>query len=455
MRRMLARYLKAAGFCLVCAAASPATTSALAAGVPEADVAPSSDAENFNAHFQATYIWQSHAAFRALYSGANSLSPVHERSYTLTATGYFGLRAWPGGELYFNPEAVQGLAMSDLKGLGGFTNGESQKGSGRQLTVYAARAFLRQTWGLGGAEERVDSSANQLSGEVEARRLVLTAGKFSLLDIFDANPYAHDPRLQFLNWALMTYGAYDFAADTRGYTWGAALEYYHDAWAIRAARALEPYLSNGQQLDYRISAHHGDQVELEHAHVLGGQPGRIRVLGFRNVARMGGFRDALYFAAANGGTPDVANVRKDQAKYGYGVDLQQQLNRYTGLMLRASRNNGALETYAFTEIERSLSAGIEVKGLPWSRPDDTFFLGAVENGLSAAHRAYLAAGGLGEFIGDGKINYRPEQITEALYVAKAAKCVWIGLDFQRIRNPAYNADRGPVTVAGLRLHFEL
>ena len=428
---------------------------ATAAGMREPRAALLPEAGRYNAHFQATYVWQNHGPFRALYSGPNSLSVKREKSYTFTATGYFGLRAWPGGELYFNPEAIQSLALSNLTGLGGFTNGENQKGSGQQLTTYAARAFLRQTWGISGAKDRIESSANQLSDEVEARRLVLTAGKFSLLDIFDANPYAHDPRVQFLNWALMAHGAYDFAADARGYTWGAALEYYHDDWAIRAARALEPYLSNGLQLDYRISAHHGDQVELEHAHTLAGQPGKIRLLGFRNVARMGGFRDALDFAAANGSTPDVGKVRKDQVKYGYGINLQQQLNKDVGLMLRASWNDGALETYAFTEIERSLSAGVNFQGSGWGRPDDLLFLGAVQNGLSAAHRDYLAAGGLGMFIGDGQINYRPEQIGEALYVAKAAKGVWVALDFQRIRNPAYNADRGPATVAGLRLHFEL
>jgi hypothetical protein len=414
-----------------------------------------SELETYDAHYQATYVWQNHAPFRALYSGRNSLRPERERSYTFTATGYFGLRPWSGGEIYFNPEAIESIAMSNLTGLGGFSNGENQKGSGRTLTVYAARAFLRQTWGYGGDRERVESSANQLSHDAEARRLVLTAGKFSLLDVIDANPYSHDPRVQFLNWALMTHGAYDFAADARGYTWGAALEYYHDDWALRAARALEPHQSNGLQLDYRISGHHGDQVELEHAHTLAGQAGKVRLLAFRNYARMGGFRDALDFAAANGGTPDVGNVRKDQVKYGYGINLQQQLNQDAGAMLRASWNDGALETYAFTEIERSVSGGINIKGSGWRRADDLLFLGLVQNGLSSEHRDYLAAGGLGMFIGDGRINYKPEQIAEAMYVAKAAKLVWVGLDFQRIKNPAYNADRGPVSVAGLRLHFEL
>jgi len=421
----------------------------------QGESAQSSEAETRNAHFQATYVLQDHAPFRAAYSGRNSLSAVHERSYTFTATGYFGLRAWSGGEFYFNPEAIESIALSNLTGLGGFSNGENQKGSGRTLKTYAARAFLRQTWDLGGERERVESSANQLAEAVGARRLVLTAGKFSLLDIFDANPYSHDPRVQFLNWSLMTHGAYDFAADARGYTWGAALEYYHDDWAFRAARALQPYQSNGLQLDYRVSGHHGDQLELEHAHALAGQPGKVRLLAFRNYARMGGFRDALDLAGASGGTPDVGSVRRDQVKYGYGFNLQQQLNPDLGAMLRTSWNDGAQETYAFTEIERSITGGFNAKGSKWGRPEDTLFLGVARNGLSNVHRDYLAAGGLGMFVGDGRISYRPERITEALYVAKVVKGTWIGVDYQRVSNPAYNADRGPVNIAGLRLHFEI
>jgi hypothetical protein len=422
--------------------------------VTQADGVARTVPEKYNAYFQTTYVYQSHAPFRALYSGPNSLNANREKSYTFTATGYLGLRLWPGAEFYLNPEAIQSVALSNLTGLGGLSNGENQKGSGPQLVTYTARAFLRQTWGFGGDKDHVESSANQLSTEVEARRVVLTAGKFSLIDLFDANPFSHDPRAQFLNWSMMTHGAYDYAADSRGYTWGAALEYYHDDWAIRAARALEPYLSNGLQLDYRISGHHGDQVELEHAHTLGGQPGKVRLLGYRNLARMGGFRDALDFAAANGGMPDVRNVQRDQVKTGYGINFQQQLNRDIGLMLRASRNDGALETYAFTEIERSVSAGVSVKGSAWKRSDDMLFIGIVQNGLSNAHQDYLAAGGLGFFIGDGRLTYRPERITEVQYVAKAFKGTWISMDFQRVSNPAYNADRGPVTIAGLRLHLE-
>jgi len=454
MRQFVLRYHQVFALGLALFMLVPAAPAEELRTLPSAQRAVAPGIESTNAYFQATYIWQSHAPMRALYTGPNSLSPNHEKGYSLSATAYFGLRPWSGAELYFNPELIQAVSLSNLTGLGGLSNGENQKTAGSTPTIYRARLYARQTWGLGGGTDRVESSANQLGGPVDKRRLVLTAGNLSVIDLFDANSYSHDPRTQFLNWAQMTHGAFDFAADARGYSWGAALEYYRDDWAIRFGRFLQPFQSNGLQLDYRIAGHHGDQVELEHAHEILGQPGKIRLLGFRNVARMGGFRDALDFAAVNGGTPDVAKVRKDQVKYGFGVDLEQKLNDDVGLLARASWNNGAVETYAFTEIERSVTGGVNVKGSRWGRPDDNVFLGVIRNGLSAAHRDYLASGGLGFFIGDGRIDYRPEAIFEAAYVAKAFKGAWVTLDFQRIRNPAYNADRGPVTIAGARLHFE-
>jgi hypothetical protein len=435
--------------------ASPVNAAAAEADAPPATQSSAeSSAGSFNAYFQATYIYQRHAPFRALYTGPNSLSPNYEKAYSFSATAYLGWRLGPSTELYLNPEVIQAVALSRLTGLGGLTNGENQKTAGPNPTLYRARLFVRQTWGLGGGKERVESSANQLAGELERRRLVLTAGNLGVIDLFDANPYSHDPRTNFLNWAFMTHGAYDFAADARGYTWGAALEYYDDDWAVRAGRFLQPRESNGLQLDYRPFGHYGDQVELERAHQIGGQPGTVRLLAYRNYARMGGFRDALDSAAANGGTPDAANVRKDQAKHGFGINVNQDITRDVGVLLRASWNDGATETYAFTEIERSVTAGVRVLGSKWGRPEDSLFLGAIRNGLSAAHRAYLAAGGLGFFIGDGQLNYRPERIIEAMYIARVGQHAWLAPHFEHIMNPAYNADRGPVTVVGARLHFE-
>ena len=410
--------------------------------------------EAWNAHVQTTYIWQKKPSFSAAYSGVNSLKPEAEKSYSFSATAALGWRPWSGGELYFDPELVQGVPFSDLTGLGGMTNGEQQKTGGPNPTLYRARFFLRQTWGLGGGKEAVESDANQLAGIVDQRRVVVTAGNLAVIDIFDNSAFAHDPRTQFMNWALLAHGAYDFAADARGYTWGAAIEYFYDDWAVRLGRFLQPAESNGLPLDKNILKHYGDQIELEHAHVIGEQPGKVRVLAFRNKTNLGSFRDALTDAPNNGGIPDVSRVRTERTKVGFGINAEQNLTPDIGVFARASWNDGASETYAFSEIDRSLSAGAVVKGRAWKRNDDAVGIALVRNGLSSAHRDYLAAGGHGAFIGDGELNYRPEAIVEAYYSVNVAKGAWITLDCQRIANPAYNASRGPVTVGSIRLHAQ-
>jgi high affinity Mn2+ porin len=408
----------------------------------------------WSAAFQSTYVWQRKPSFYAPYSGPKSLLPTAENGYTLTATLFLGARPWPGGEVFVNPEVIQSQELSHLAGLAGLSNGEAQKSGGPEPKLYRARAFLRQTFALGGAASAVEPGPNQLGGTITRRRLVLTAGNFSVADVFDGNAYSHDPRTQFLNWSLMASAASDYAADVRGYTWGAALELYLDDWAVRVGRFALPRESNGLALDPDVFSHHGDLVELEHAHALFGQPGKIRLLGIRNVARMGSFRDALAAAAQGGGAPDVANVRRDQAKNGFGVGLEQSVTSDAGVFARFSVNDGRTETYAFTEVERSLSAGVSVKGTRWRRADDTLGVAWVQNELSAAHRAYVEAGGAGLFIGDGALRYRPERIVEAYYSFAAVKGLWFSLDAQHVDNPAYNADRGPVNILGCRVHLE-
>lgn len=410
--------------------------------------------EAWNAHFQATYIWQKKPSFSAAYNGTNSLSPFTEKSYSFSSTAAFGWRPWAGGELYVNPELVQGVPLSGLTGLGGMTNGEQQKTGGPNPTFYRARLFLRQTWGLGGEKEAVETDVNQLAGMLEKRRVVVTVGNLAVTDIFDANEFAHDARTQFMNWALLAHGAYDFAADARGYTWGGSVEYFYDDWVLRAGRFLQPAVSNGLPLDKHVFEHYGDQIELEHAHTVGEQAGKLRVLAFRNKAKMGSFRDALAEARSHGGIPDVSRVRSERTKIGFGISAEQNLTSDIGVFARGSWNDGASETYAFTEIERSISTGAVLKGDLWSRGDDAIGIALVRNGLSSAHRDYLAAGGHGAFIGDGQLNYRPESIVEAYYSAKVAKAAWVTLDYQRIANPAYNRDRGPVTVGSIRLHAQ-
>jgi high affinity Mn2+ porin len=433
-------------------------TAAAPVSAPSAEPEKIIPTEMWNAKFQQTYIWQDKPSFNAPYTGPNSLSAAQEEGRSSTVTAFFGYRPWQAGELYFDPEMSQSTAMSDLHGLGGLTNSEQEKSSGPNPIFYRARLFLRQTFGFGGGQDAVESGQNQLAGMVDKRRLVVTVGNLAVTDIFDKNAYANDPRTQFTNWTFLTQGAYDYASDARGYTWGAAAEYYYDDWAFRIGRFMVPLQSNGLTLDTRIGKYHGDQFEIEHSQTIGSQPGKIRFLVFRNKENMGSFADAIAYAQANGGTPDVADVRKDSVKIGYGLNLEQALRSDVGLFARASWNDGSTETYSFAEIENSMSTGIAVNGDSWDRSNDTFGLAVAQNGLNKQHREYLALGGLGTFIGDGQINYRPERIAEAYYnmslYKKADKRVALMAGIQHINNPAYNADRGPVNVATMRLHTE-
>ncbi len=412
-------------------------------------------AETWQLKFQTTGVVQHKPSFSAAYSGTNSLLTNRENSRSITATLFAGLRPWQGGEIYVNPEVAIGVPFSELRGVGGFTNGEMARTSGPDPTFYRARAFLRQTWGMGGGREAVESDQNQLAGTVDARRLVLTVGNVSALDLFDDNKYSHEPRRAFLNWSLMTHGAWDYPADARGYTWGAALEYVTPDWALRAGRFEQPKDSNGLPLNSRIMSSYGDVAEAEHGYKLGTQSGRIRLLAFRNQAVMGRFDDATAQAAGGGAAPDLTQVRTAQAKVGAGINIEHDVAKDIGLFARASANDGKTETFAFTEIDRSIGGGVVIKGARWQRSGDEAGIGVVANGLSASHRDYLARGGLGFFLGDGRLSYRSEQIVEMYYSLKAARNIWLSFDYQYIRNPGYNADRGPANFFGLRLHAEL
>jgi high affinity Mn2+ porin len=414
--------------------------------------------QDFDARFQATYIWQVKPSFAAKYSGPNSLLPSREKSYSFSGTAFLGLRLAPGTEVYFNPEVVQGVAMSNLTGLGGLPNAELAKVAGGKPTFYRARLFVRQTWGLGGEREIVAADDNHLAGAHDKRRVVLTAGNFAVGDVFDNNDYAHDARTQFMNLSFMTHGAYDFAADSRGYTWGAALEYFGDGWAVRAGRFALPEEPNGLTLDFRLARRHGDQAELEKTYSIAGASGTVKLLMFRDVAVMGRYEDALAYGAANHAQPQLDPVRALDSKHGLGLNVQQAVGPDLGVFVRAARSDGRSETYAFAEIDRSASVGAVLTGARWGRADDRVGVGVARNGLSGSHRDYLGAGGLGFFLGDGKINYRPETIAEVFYSASFGlgklEHNAISLGWQTIRNPGFNADRGPAHVASLRLHTE-
>lgn len=413
------------------------------------------DEAPFEWHAQATYVRQFKPGFRSPYESVNSLRGASDASYTFTGTLFLGTRLADGTELYFNPEMVQADPFSGLHGIGGFTNGEFQRGAGATLKGYRARLFLRRAWNLSGDVEEQDSEQNQVRTRYSAERVVLTAGNISVLDVFDAFDYSRDPRTQFMNWASLTYGAWDYPADARGYTWGAALEYITPGWQARAGRFLVPVESNGLRLDRRFAQRYGDVAEFELPYKLVGLPAVARALAFRNRVRAGAFNDAIALGAATASAPDLTFVRRPQSKAGFGLGTQVEITDVVGAYARAGWSDGKTETFMFTEIDRSLAAGALVKGGGWGRPRDSVGIAAYLNGLSRPHRDYLAAGGQGFFLGDGRLSYGIERILETFYSFGLMKGAWLSLGYQRIANPGYNRDRGPADFLGFRLHTEI
>ncbi len=432
--------------------------------------------ERWNAYGQFTLIWHQKDAFPAAYTNfngsPNSLIPESERSYTMTATAFLGLRAWQGAELYFVPEVISELPLSGLHGLGGSVqNAELEKNGTERPTFYRARLFLRQTWDFGGVSTPVESGPMQLAGSVDSRRFVLTVGNLSIIDVFDKNAYTGDVRQQFSNMNFLTYAAFDFDADARGYTWGLAGEYYHDQWAFRFGRFIGPKDPNQLPLDPRILKYYGDQLEIEHKHDLYGQPGKVRVLAFRNVANMGRWDDAINafesdpnknattcttfnYGSANASAPDLCWARKRNVKIGFGVSLEQAIGENVGVFFRGMKADGKTEVYAYTATDSSISLGALIQGNRWGRARDTVGIAYAENWLSSLHVAYLGLGGIDGFIGDGRISYRPEQAFELFYRINVNRYLWLTPDFQHVVHPAYNGDRGPVTLYGVRVHAE-
>ena len=432
----------------------------LGAAAVQAQQTDTSASEEFEqARYQSTYNTQRHPAFPAVGSGLNSLTPGADTMFTFSLTGHWGQRLDSGAEVYLNAELASGLPFSgNLVGLGGFTNGEITRAAGSTPKPYLQRLFWRQTWNQGGEREWLASDFNQMAGWVDRNRFVLTAGNFSTLDVFDDNAYAKDPRTQFMNWGHWTYGAYDYAADARGFGWGVAAEWYRGDWVLRLGRMTGPKRPNELQIDWDLLRHYGDQIEVEHAHTLAGQPGKVRVLAWRNRAVTASFKDATAYLQSHPGADAQSffQLRQgEKTKYGLGLNLEQALSPEVGLFLRAMKADGRTETYAFTEIDASLSAGTLVNGRGWGRAQDHVGLALMDNRISRERRGFLEAGGMSYFIGDGPLfRYRPERGVEAFYSLGVNKHLWLTADVQRIHNPAYNALRGPVNVYALRLHAQ-
>jgi high affinity Mn2+ porin len=428
---------------------APATSPGTVPGTAPA----SADQERFNVHFQATVIPQGHDVFHAPYSGPNSLRRVEPLRTSFTSTLFLGLRMpWEGGAVYFDPEVAAGKGLSGVTGIASFPNGDISHVGSPQPEIYVARAYFQQVFGLGGDKEKVESDQNQLAGYQDARRITLWLGKFSATDMFDGNGYSHDPRTQFMNESFMDDTAWDYPADARGYTDGVAVEYNEPSWAIRYGAFREPKDANGQALDAHFPEAMGHTLELEDRWSIKDQPGVVRVLGYANIAHMGNYREAIDNPGPNG--PDITLSRTYSAKYGYSVSAEQAITPDLGIWGRAGWNDGHTESWAFTEVDRLASLGISLKGTKWGRPDDVVGIAGAIAGLSKDHRDYLRSGGVGFIIGDGKLHYAPEQVIEAYYDWQVIDHLWVTPDFQFVDHPAYNADRGPVAIWGLRVHVE-
>jgi high affinity Mn2+ porin len=375
---------------------------------------------------------------------------------SLTTTLFLAARLEQNTVLVFNPEMAGGKGFSGVNGIANPPNGELPRVASATPKPYIARLFIMHDFGFGSEREHVESDNNQLAGERPMTRYSIYAGRFSATDFFDNNNYTHDPRSQFMAWGVMYNGAWDYSADTRGYTWGIVQEFHTSNWTLRYGIAAEPKVANGPTFDRRLFRDHGQMWEVERRYSLWKRDGVVRVLGYANRAQAGDYAEALKLAAESGTTPDVTATRRvGTLKYGTGISLDQAISRDVGIFTRLGWNDGKTESFAFTSIDRLASGGVSVKGTPWKRKSDTVATSFTAGGLSAVHAEYLAHGGLDFLIGDGRLNYYPEYVWESYYSARLFPGFTASFDVQRDTNPAYNHDRGPVMIYSLRLHIQL
>ena len=413
----------------------------------------SAAAQNWALHGQVTNVTQRHPRFTSPYSGTNSLIANGRTEETTDATLYAGVRLWRGAEFWINPELDQGFGLSNTVGMAGFPSGEAYKIGANTPYLRMPRVFVRHIIPLAGELVKTDASANQLGGTKAANNVTLTVGKFSVTDIFDTNTYAHDPRGDFLNWSIIDAGAFDYAADAWGFTYGAAAEWTQDAWTLRGGVFQLSKVPNGKIVAVDFSQYML-VTELEQRYQLSGRAGKVKLLGFVNRGRMGAYGDAVQLARQTGVSPDTSLVRRGSTRPGASINVEQELAADLGMFVRASINDGSKEAYEFTEINRSVSGGLALKGDRWGRHNDTFGVAGVVNGLSSDARQYFAAGGIGILIGDGRQTYGAEKILETYYAMRVNPYLTLALNYQHVNNPAYNRDRGPVSIVGMRAHAE-
>ncbi|HXB09119.1 MAG TPA: carbohydrate porin [Puia sp.] len=428
-----------------------------------AQVEDSTKPSPWSVHFQLTVISQIHSGFKAAYSGANSLADSVESGATsITTTLFLGRPLWKNAAVYFNPELSGGKGLSYAVGVAGALNGETYRIGDPSPSLSVARAYLQQIIPLGhtGYEDAADA-INQVSGKVPSHRITLSAGKFSISDFYDKNSYSHDPRSQFLNWSLMSNGAWDYPANTKGYTMGLVAELIQPSWAIRLSSVAVPKVANHPAMEYVFGKAHSETAEFEYKIAISKRPGVIRLLFSHTASRSPSYKEGMA-ALANGDTSLLKVISGNGEGTAFGghksgifLNIEQQLTDDLGAFARAGWNDGKDATWAFTEIDQTLHAGLSFKGAPWKRPDDVVGFAGVINGISADHRAFLKAGGYGFIIGDGNLNYGHEKILETFYNARLFGNVWATVDYQLVTNPGYNKDRGgPVHVFAIRGHIE-
>jgi high affinity Mn2+ porin len=410
------------------------------------------ETDRFAFHAQSTFLEQYTPPFRSPYVGTNSLIPNQGRE-TLDATFYAGVKLWDGAEAWVNPEIDQGFGLSSSVGVAGFPSGEAYKVGADYPYARLQRAFFRQTIDLGGYVQKLDSGFNQFAGSTTTDRLVITIGKIGLPDIFDTNKYAHDPRSDFMNWSIVDTGTFDYAADAWGYSVGGAIEWYTGPWTFRGGVFDLSIAPNTDALDPTFGQFQWDG-EIERRYSIFGQPGKIAVTGFLSRARMGNFENAILLAAATGTPADIAAVRYYQSRSGVSMNLEQQINDNVGLFARAGWADGTKEPFDFTDIDRTVAAGFSISGKLWGRNDDIWGIAGVDNGIIGVHQAFLNAGGLGILVGDGQLPHPGDEGIFETYYSFPWFASRVTLDYQFVLNPAYNRDRGPASIFGVRLHTQ-
>ncbi|HEV2491713.1 MAG TPA: carbohydrate porin [Terriglobia bacterium] len=406
---------------------------------------------------QSNVIFQYHPSFPAKYTGMNSMLPIAQHATSRVFTLYTGYELRRNTEVILDVESAGGHGLSEGAGLAGFTDLDIVRTPNLGQTPYLARFMIRRVIPLSSETTESERGPLSLATELPVRRLEIRVGKFSMVDFFDTNAVGSDSHLQFMNWTDDNNGAYDYAANTRGYTWGAMVEYDDRRWSARFAEGLMPKVANGENLDADITRAHAENMELEfRRQFLPHREGKVRLLSYVNHADMGSYRQAIdEFLAHLAPVPDiVATRRQGRIKYGFGVNAEQALGHGFRGFARWGWNNGRTESFAYTEVDQTVTAGADLQGDAWHRRLDKMGAAFVLNAISSDHREYLRLGGTGFLLGDGGLTYGRERIFEGYYTAHLWRGVFASVDLQHVTNPGYNRDRGPVLVPSLRLHVD-